>query len=120
VTVNDGASLEVRQAALNATLKLDSLTLGSAAGPATATFNLGGFANPSSAVVNVTNVLTLNGTTTVNLSGTSTLTSGTFKTVHFWQHRRQREFPDGRGARRQRYVGHQWQQHRSDLSCQSP
>jgi fibronectin-binding autotransporter adhesin len=83
VTVNDGASLEVRQAALNATLKLDSLTLGSAAGPATATFNLGGFANPSSAVVNVTNVLTLNGTTTVNLSGTSTLTSGTFKLFTF-------------------------------------
>jgi fibronectin-binding autotransporter adhesin len=83
VTVNDAAGFEVRQAAPNATLKLDSLTLGSSAGPVAATFSLGGFANPANAVVNVTNALTLNGTTTVNLSGSGGLTSGTFKIFTF-------------------------------------
>ncbi|MCX6930660.1 MAG: autotransporter-associated beta strand repeat-containing protein, partial [Verrucomicrobia bacterium] len=83
VTVNDNGGLEIRPAALNATLKLDSLTLGNSAGPTTATFNLGGFANPSSSMVNVTNALTLNGTTVVNLSGTSGLANGTFKLITF-------------------------------------
>jgi autotransporter-associated beta strand protein len=83
LAVNDGGTLEIRQAAQNATLNLKSLTNGSAAGPTTNTFNLSGFANPTSTVMRVTNALALNGTTIVNLSGTSGLTNGTFKLITF-------------------------------------
>lgn len=82
VVVNDGASVEFKPAALNAIVNLSSLTLGTAANTE-ANFNMGGFANPSGAVANVTNAITLNGTTTINLSGTSGLTSGTFKLITF-------------------------------------
>ena len=83
LTVNDSGTLEIRQAAQNAALNLNSLNLGSVAGPTTNTFNLGGFANPTSPVMRVTNALALNGTTIVNLSGTSGLTNNTFKLITF-------------------------------------
>jgi len=82
VTVSDGGSIEFQPAVQDAIVGLNNLTLGSA-GNTTVNFNMGGFANPSGTVANVTNAITLNGTTTINLAGTTGLTGGTFKLFTF-------------------------------------
>ena len=70
VSVSDGGTLGVSPAAQNAVLGMDSLNLGSGGGNTTNTFDLGVFANPTAAIENVTNAVTLNGTVVVNVSGT--------------------------------------------------
>ena len=76
----DGATLSVSVATAGTTLRMSSLTLGTASGPTTNVFDLGWLlGNPAVPVVNATN-LTLNGTVYVNVTvgpwpspGTNTL-----------------------------------------------
>jgi|GEM_PF-2556948 len=69
-SVSDGATLGVTIANPGQSLAVSSLTLGSSAGPSTNNFTLG-TVSPTAAVVTNTGALTLNGTVTVNVSGTN-------------------------------------------------
>jgi autotransporter-associated beta strand protein len=68
-TVADNAALDVQVLSANAQLNVANLALGSSAG-ATVGFDLGGFGNPSSAPLNASGALAVNGTIVVNLTDT--------------------------------------------------
>ncbi|MEI7533309.1 MAG: autotransporter-associated beta strand repeat-containing protein [Verrucomicrobiae bacterium] len=74
--VSDNATLAVSIAAAGQTLNMSSLTLGSSAGPSTLNITLGAN-DPTATVVTDAGALTLNGSTTVNVTGGASLTGAT-------------------------------------------
>lgn len=74
-TLANGTALGVQVTALNTTVTMPNLTLGSSTG-ATLDIDLGNFGNPAVAPVNVTVTLTLNGPTTINIVPSSTIAVG--------------------------------------------
>ena len=74
-SVADGATNQMVVTAPGSALSLNSLTLGTSAG-ATMEFNTAALGNPTTAIVALSNPLTLNGTVTVNIYGTALAVTG--------------------------------------------
>jgi len=80
IVVADGTTLGITTVATGQSLTASSLNLGTASGSALA-FSFGSFGNPTAPMIS-TGGLTVNGTTTINLSGTS-LTTGVFTLIDY-------------------------------------
>ena len=78
-SVGNSATLGVSAASVGGTLGVNNLTFGTS----TLQLNASTFGNPSAAIINVTGALTLNGTVTVSISGSSLTAGGPFTVLTY-------------------------------------
>jgi len=81
-TVNDGGTLDVNLSAAGQSLATSALTLGSSTG-GTLTFNLGTFASTTAPAIINAGALTLNGTTTINVSAIGLTSTGDYPLISY-------------------------------------